>query len=113
MIFEVMDLAQASPATVSRCGMVYIDPDEIGWLPYAKSWVQRLDESVVNAELKMLLVSLFEHAVEKGFAYIKKHGEYSMHQVRFQVLAVGTWCNRCLRSTLVKWPCCVQLSKVT
>jgi dynein heavy chain, axonemal len=31
MMFEVEDLLEASPATVSRCGMVYISQEKVGW----------------------------------------------------------------------------------
>uniref|UniRef100_A0A3Q3F7C1 Dynein heavy chain hydrolytic ATP-binding dynein motor region domain-containing protein n=1 Tax=Labrus bergylta TaxID=56723 RepID=A0A3Q3F7C1_9LABR len=42
MVFEVQDLAVASPATVSRCGMVYIDPDELKWMPFVLTWISDL-----------------------------------------------------------------------
>ena len=31
ILFEVDELSQASPATVSRCGMVYVDSKELNW----------------------------------------------------------------------------------
>lgn len=38
MLFEVTDLRCASPATVSRCGMVYIHQDAHQWKSLLHSW---------------------------------------------------------------------------
>uniref|UniRef100_A0A452QQ37 Uncharacterized protein n=1 Tax=Ursus americanus TaxID=9643 RepID=A0A452QQ37_URSAM len=42
MMFEVQDLAVASPATVSRCGMVYLEPSILGLMPFVEGWLRRL-----------------------------------------------------------------------
>ncbi|CAH1982445.1 unnamed protein product [Acanthoscelides obtectus] len=44
MMFEVADLAVASPATVSRCGMVYLEPSVLGLSPFINCWIKRLPE---------------------------------------------------------------------
>ena len=38
LLFEVGDLNEASPATVSRCGMVFMSEDDLGWQPILKKW---------------------------------------------------------------------------
>nr|XP_015221526.1 PREDICTED: dynein heavy chain 10, axonemal [Lepisosteus oculatus] len=39
LLFEVGDLQYASPATVSRCGMVFVDPKNLRFTPYWQKWV--------------------------------------------------------------------------
>jgi dynein heavy chain len=42
LVFETQDLRVASPATVSRAGMIYIDASELGWKTYTDSWLNRV-----------------------------------------------------------------------
>lgn len=53
LMFEVGNLAYASPATVSRAGMVYVDPKNLGYQPYWQRWIKERPES----ELELLDVS--------------------------------------------------------
>lgn len=44
MLFEVGDLQHASPATVSRCGMVFVDPKNLGYKPYWQKWCSLVEK---------------------------------------------------------------------
>ncbi|XP_061620043.1 LOW QUALITY PROTEIN: dynein axonemal heavy chain 2 [Phyllopteryx taeniolatus] len=68
LLFEVENLAQASPATVSRCGMVYNDYIDLGWKPFVKSWLEKRQKAEV-AHLK----PLFDSFIEKTLNFKKKN----------------------------------------
>jgi dynein heavy chain len=62
MMFEVADLAVASPATVSRCGMVYLEPSILGLEPFVECWMRKLPPSVFDH--REILNKLFEKFLE-------------------------------------------------
>jgi len=70
MIFENMDLSQASPATVSRCGMIYLEPQQLGWRPLVASWIAALPE-YIKPELRETLDKLFETFVDPIIDFIR------------------------------------------
>ena len=46
IMFEVQDLAVASPATVSRCGMVYLEPSILGLTPFVRCWLKSIPDAI-------------------------------------------------------------------
>lgn len=40
LLFEVGHLAYSSPSTISRIGIVFIDPNNLGYMPYWTRWLE-------------------------------------------------------------------------
>jgi dynein heavy chain len=75
MMFEVEDLAVASPATVSRCGMIYMEPGALGIQPLIRSWMMKLPSSfkLRPKTAVPLFEKLFAHYLEPIINYTRKN----------------------------------------
>jgi dynein heavy chain len=47
LVLEVSNLSQASPATVSRGGVLFVNETDIGWEPYFASWLAKYKKDEV------------------------------------------------------------------
>ena len=59
LLFETEDLFTASPATVSRVGIVYCDYTKLGWRPYIESWIKQKTPDL-QTELSNCVTKYFE-----------------------------------------------------
>ena len=62
LFFEVLDLRYATPATISRCGIINMEASSIGWRAFMLKWLQD-KQSVWSKENERLIMGLFDWIV--------------------------------------------------
>lgn len=72
LIFEPADLEQASPATVSRCGMIYMEPTQLGWEPLLESYKNKLQKNFLPEQMT-LFNEMVDWIVPTTFRFMKEN----------------------------------------
>lgn len=70
MMFEAEDLEQASPATVSRVGMIFCEIRNLDWQPLRDVWLLSLP--VTFEEHRPLIVGLFDWLFPAALYFVQK-----------------------------------------
>ena len=83
LIFEPQNVDNASPATVSRCGMVYMSSSGLNWRPLVEHWLKRMMMSVAN---ESLLRDLFYKSFPDVFAFSFLNLKYVLKVLEVHVL---------------------------
>jgi dynein heavy chain, axonemal len=83
----VQDLAVASPATVSRCGMVYVSGAALGWKPYVRTWLVTRLGVIVDPELLEIVWDLFESHIDRTLAWVRRNGSEFIRSVDLNLVA--------------------------
>jgi dynein heavy chain len=73
MVFETENLAKASPATVSRCGMIYLPADLVGNRNYYSKWLQEKYDKVFDQELQMHMFDLFDVLYRPSVKFVESN----------------------------------------
>lgn len=72
IIFEPANLEQASPTTVSRCGMIYVESKQLGWRTFWLSYKQILWPKILPDQ-QIMMDEIIEWLVPAIFNFISKH----------------------------------------
>jgi len=76
LIFEPADLEAASPATVSRCGMIYMEPSQLGVEPIITSWLESKVPNGCSDKQISMLGYLINWLVPPILDYVRRNGKF-------------------------------------
>ncbi|KAM7379582.1 hypothetical protein PAMP_005128 [Pampus punctatissimus] len=68
LVFEVHNMDNASPATVSRVGMVFMSSSALSWRPILQGWANKR-----NAKEADSIMSLYDNIFEDAYLYMKQN----------------------------------------
>ncbi|XP_041660196.1 dynein heavy chain 8, axonemal-like [Cheilinus undulatus] len=68
LVFEVHNMDNASPATVSRVGMVFMSSSALSWRPILQGWANKR-----NAEEAESIMGLYLKIFEDSYLYVKQN----------------------------------------
>uniref|UniRef100_A0A9L0RG33 Dynein axonemal heavy chain 17 n=1 Tax=Equus caballus TaxID=9796 RepID=A0A9L0RG33_HORSE len=89
LVFEISHLRTATPATVSRAGILYINPADLGWNPVVSSWIERRKVQSEKANLMILFDKYLPTCLDKlrfGFKKITPVPEVTVVQMILYLL---------------------------
>ncbi|XP_030605544.1 dynein heavy chain 11, axonemal [Archocentrus centrarchus] len=65
LVFEISHLRMATPATVSRAGILYVNQQDLGWNPYVASWIDQRERQTERAHLTILFEKYVQRCLEQ------------------------------------------------
>ncbi|KAG7466869.1 hypothetical protein MATL_G00146930 [Megalops atlanticus] len=65
LVFEISHLKAATPATVSRAGILYVNPQDLGWSSYVTSWIDTRHAQSERANLTILFDKYVPYCLEQ------------------------------------------------
>eukprot|EP00899_Mesostigma_viride_P014884 jgi/Mesvir1/23397/Mv21091-RA.2 len=92
ILFEVEDLSQASPATVSRAGMIYLNVEDLGWWPLITSWMERKRAAgTADAVMLDIIKRMLEVYVDKCVEFVRKECHQPVPMDRLNAVTTFTY----------------------
>lgn len=90
MIFEPANLDQASPATVSRCGMLYLEPKQLGWRSFWISYKQILWPKL-SPDQQIMMDEMIDWLVPAIFNFIYRNCSLFLATSENHMFNVSSW----------------------